>query len=61
VVQGLAVILCQRINPSDAGLDAVADGSIDQPILAAKRNGRLGVDINPAWLMGLLDCWESGG
>jgi hypothetical protein len=34
--------LGQRINPSDAGLDAVADGSIDQPILAAKRNDRLG-------------------
>jgi hypothetical protein len=40
-VEGSAVELRQYIDPAQAGIEAIADRYIDQPILASERYGRL--------------------
>jgi hypothetical protein len=42
VVQRVGAILCQHGNISDAGVDAIAQGEINDAILAGKRNRGLG-------------------
>ena len=42
LVQRVGAILCQHSDISDAGVDAIAQGEINDAILAGERNRRLG-------------------
>src|SRR2546430_4015929 len=42
VVQRVGAVLCQHGDISDAGVDAIAQGEINDAILAGERNRRLG-------------------
>ena len=44
-IEGGAVELRQHIDLVDLGVDAVADGNINQSVLAGKRHGRLGTHL----------------
>ena len=41
-VEGQGAVLGQHAHGVEAGVDAVAEGEIDDPVLAAEGNGRLG-------------------
>lgn len=41
-VEGLTVELCKRVDLADAGIDAIADRDVNQAIIAAQGNCRLG-------------------
>jgi hypothetical protein len=40
-IQGDGFILGQNVDPPDVGVDAVAEGEVDDPVNAPKGNGRL--------------------
>ena len=41
-VERLAIELRERVDLADPGIDAIADRDVDQAVIAAKRNCRLG-------------------